>query len=124
MREFKRYRDEERESTPPTERRRFMFEKPESNLEYVYPGIPFYRDPYDRHGVKPDDVRHLEDFTEKIPIVTKEMLRQSQVRHPPFGDFLGIEPTEVFHVHGTSGTTGLGFGAWSRDGVIAHSPVG
>ena len=44
-----------------------MFEKPKSHLEYVYPGIPFYRDPYDRHGVKPDDIRHLEDFTEKIP---------------------------------------------------------
>ena len=73
-----------------------MFEKPKSHLEYVYPGIPFYRDPYDRHGVKPDDIRHLEDFTEKIPIVTKEMLRESQVRHPPFGDFLGIEPAEVF----------------------------
>ena len=107
MAEFKRYWDEERETMPPDERRRFVFERLKSQLEYVYPGIPFYRDLYDRHRVKPDDIRHLEDFTEKIPIVTKEMLRESQTRHPPFGDFLGIEPSDVFHIQGTSGTTGI-----------------
>ena len=107
MSEFKRYWNEERETMPPGKRRRFIFEKLKHQLEYVYPGIPFYRELYDRHGVKPDDIRHLEDFTEKIPIVTKEMLRESQARHPPFGDFLGIDPADIFHVQGTSGTTGL-----------------
>ena len=107
MAEFKRYWDEERETMPPEERRMFIFERLKSQLEYVYPRIPFYRDLYDRHGVKPDDIRHLEDFTEKIPIVTKEMLRESQARHPPYGDFLGIDPCEVFHIQGTSGTTGM-----------------
>ena len=107
MAEFERYWDEERETMPPAERRRLIFERIKKQLNYVYPGIPFYRDLYDQHGIKPGDIRHLEDFTEKIPIVTKQMLRDSQARHPPFGDFLGIDPTDIFHIQGTSGTTGV-----------------
>lgn len=107
MAEFHPYWDEERETMAPDERRRLVFERIKKQLEYVYPGIPFYRDLYDRHGVTPDDVRRLEDFTEKIPIVTKQMLRESQVRQPPYGDFLGIDPAEIFHIQGTSGTTGM-----------------
>jgi phenylacetate-CoA ligase len=48
--------------------------------------------------------------------------------HPPFGDYLGIEPGEVARIHGTSGTTGrptvFGVGAddWIRIGE-AHARI-
>src|SRR4029079_10059357 len=32
--------------------------------------------------------------------------RRSQSEQPPFGDYLCIPDSEVFHIHGTSGTTG------------------
>ncbi len=103
---WRRYWDEERETLPAAQRRRAIFERIKIQLDYAYHAIPFYRDLYDRHDVRPDDIRHLEDFTEKVPIVTKAMLRESQDRHPPFGDYLGVEPVEVARVQGTSGTTG------------------
>jgi phenylacetate-CoA ligase len=103
---YKRYWDEERETLPADERRRLILKRLRHQLEYAYHKIPFYRRLYDTHRVKPEDMRYLEDFTEKFPIVTKQMLRESQEAYPPFGDFLGIDPSEVFHIHGTSGTTG------------------
>ncbi len=34
------------------------------------------------------------------------MLRESQERHPPFGDYLGVDPSKILRIQGTSGTTG------------------
>lgn len=103
---WRRYWDEERETLPADARRRVIFERLKIQLDTAYHTIPFYRDLYDRHKVRPDAIRHLEDFTEKVPVVTKSMLRASQERHPPFGDYLGIDPVEIARVQGTSGTTG------------------
>jgi phenylacetate-CoA ligase len=33
-------------------------------------------------------------------------MRESQAEHPPFGDYLCCDESEVHHIHGTSGTTG------------------
>ena len=33
-------------------------------------------------------------------------MRESQANHPPFGDYLCCDESEVHHIHGTSGTTG------------------
>lgn len=107
MGEYRRYWNEERETMTPAERRRFVFAQIKNQLEYVYAHTAFYRTLYDRHGVKPEAIRSLEEFTEKVPIVTKQMLRESQDRAPPFGDYLGVEPHDIAHIHGTSGTTGM-----------------
>ena len=40
------------------------------------------------------------------PLTTKQMLRDSQVAHPPFGDYLAAPPEQINRVHRTSGTTG------------------
>jgi phenylacetate-CoA ligase len=41
-----------------------------------------------------------------LPLVDKEMLRESQRAQPPFGDYLAAPSFEVVRVHRTSGTTG------------------
>jgi phenylacetate-coenzyme A ligase PaaK-like adenylate-forming protein len=107
MGEFQKYWNEERETMSPAKRERFILERVKKQLEYVYARTPFYRALYDREGVRPDSIRSLQEFTERVPIVTKQMLRESQERLPPFGDYLGVEPLEVRHIHGTSGTTGM-----------------
>ncbi len=107
MVEYRRYWDEERETLLPAERRKRIFVQLKKQLDYAYANIPFYKALYDRHRVKPDDINNLEVFTERIPVVTKQMLRESQSRHPPFGDYLGIQPHEIYRIHGTSGTTGV-----------------
>ena len=40
-------------------------------VKYAYEKIPMYRDLYDKARVKPEDIKSLEDFTEKIPSIDK-----------------------------------------------------
>jgi phenylacetate-CoA ligase len=48
---------------------------------------------------------HLDDLAQ-LPLIDKEMLRQSQRLHPPFGDYLAAAESEIARIHRTSGTTG------------------
>jgi phenylacetate-CoA ligase len=41
-----------------------------------------------------------------IPFTTKTELRESQQRHPPFGEHLCADPADLVRLHVTSGTTG------------------
>ena len=73
---------------------------------YAYEHAPFYRHKWDEAGFHPSHLKSLEDFESKVPVVQKKDLREAQARTPPFGDYLCIPENEVFHIHGTSGTTG------------------
>ena len=74
-------------------------------MEHAWKRAPFYRRKWDDAGVHPSHITSLEAF-EKVPVVTKADLRAAQAAHPPFGDYLCIQPDDVHHIHGTSGTTG------------------
>ena len=74
-------------------------------MRYAWDHAPFYRRKWNDAGIHPDHITSLEAF-EKVPVVTKQELRESQAAHPPFGDYLAIPETEIHHIHGTSGTTG------------------
>ena len=41
-----------------------------------------------------------------LPLTDKEMLRENQRRHPPFGTYLACKPETITRMHRTSGTTG------------------
>ncbi len=79
---------------------------------------PFYRRKWEEAGFHPEQLRSLEDFESRVPVVTKQDLRDSQARVPSFGDYLCIPEQDVHHIHGTSGTTGrptafaIGRGDW------------
>ncbi len=90
----------------PGERAAAILARLQRQLAYAYESAPFYRRLYDAHGVKPSDIRSLEEFTTRVPVVRKDMLRASQEAHPPFGDYLGAPASPLMRVQGTSGTTG------------------
>jgi phenylacetate-CoA ligase len=101
------YWDAERETLDPKQRERVILERIQHQLAYVYDKLPFYRRLYDAHGFKPDHVRTLDDFTTKVPVVTKKMLVADQELHPPFGSYAGDVPDEqATRIHGSSGTSG------------------
>ena len=104
---YQRYWDEERETLEPRRREALILERIRHQLAYVYEKLPFYRRHYDEHGFKPDDVRTLEDFTTKVPVINKKMLVADQQANPPFGSYSGISDiSEVARIHGSSGTSG------------------
>lgn len=79
--------------------------KLQAQLAYAYKNSAFYRKKWDAAGIKPEEIRSLEDF-ESLPLVTKEEIRRDQKDHPPFGSNLCVPFGEVRRVLGTSGTTG------------------
>jgi phenylacetate-CoA ligase len=74
-------------------------------IEYVYENSKMYQDKYAKAGITKDQIKDVKDL-ELLPFTTKEELRASQKRLPPFGDFLAAPAEKVNRVHRTSGTTG------------------
>jgi phenylacetate-CoA ligase len=69
-------------------------------VNHAYEGSPFYRKRLDEQGVKPEDIRSLEDL-EKLPFTNAEDLREGY----PF-PLLSVPFEKVVRIHASSGTTG------------------
>ncbi|OGA29401.1 MAG: hypothetical protein A3I01_12845 [Betaproteobacteria bacterium RIFCSPLOWO2_02_FULL_65_24] len=90
---------------PQPQLREYQLQLMRTRLSYVHERSPFYRRKLDAAGIRPDQVRTLQDV-QRIPFTEKEELRLSQASHPPWGDFACIGPREAVRVFQTSGTTG------------------
>lgn len=66
----------------------------------VYNHVPFYKRKMDELGVKPTDIKGIEDIP-KLPFTYKQDLRDNY----PFGLF-AVPMKDIVRVHGSSGTTG------------------
>lgn len=106
MAKYPKYWNEAKETMDPAEREQVILGLIQEELNYVYENLPFYRELYDSRGFHPSQVQTLDDFTSKVPLLTKDMLRIEQEQHPPFGRYLGFDQEEGLHIHGSSGTTG------------------
>ena len=72
----------------------------QAQVRRVYERVPLYRQRFDAAGVKPDDLRTLEDLA-RFPFVVKTDLRDTY----PFGMF-AVPLGEIVRCHASSGTTG------------------
>jgi phenylacetate-CoA ligase len=95
-----------RETMPADDRDAAIVKRLQEVCAYAYKHAPFYKKKWDEAGFHPEQLRSLEDFEDKVPVITKRDLRASQAQTQPFGDYLCIPRENVYHVHGTSGTTG------------------
>ncbi len=77
-----------------------QLERLRSTLRHAYDNVPFYRDAFDRAGLKPEDCRTLADLA-RFPFTAKTDLRDNY----PFGMF-AVPEHEVRRIHASSGTTG------------------
>jgi phenylacetate-CoA ligase len=82
------------------ELRHLQLERLKWTLRHAYDSVPHYRKKFDAHGVRPDDLRRLEDLA-KFPFTTKQDLRENY----PFGMF-AVPMEKIVRVHASSGTTG------------------
>ena len=71
-----------------------------ATLVHAYEDSPVYRAKFDAHGVRPEDLRSLEDLA-RFPFTTKSDLRDNY----PFGMF-AVPMEQVVRLHASSGTTG------------------
>lgn len=68
-------------------------------ISYCYENIKYYRELFDEHSIRPDDIKTVADLV-KVPVLTKEQLRNR------FWDFLPKELPRC-RVSRTSGSTGI-----------------
>src|SRR5262249_39986858 len=101
-----RYWFPKRETMDPGERERAIVQRLREVCKYAYERSPFYRAKWNEAGFNPDQVTSLESFERRCPVIRKADLRAAQEREPPFGDYVCVPSSEIFHIHGTSGTTG------------------
>lgn len=69
-------------------------------VERLYAVSPFYKKRMDEKGVKPTDIKSIDDIS-KLPFTYKQDLRDNY----PFGMF-AVPMKEIVRVHASSGTTG------------------
>jgi phenylacetate-CoA ligase len=70
--------------------------------------VPFCRRKWEAVGLEPGEISSLADLR-KLPTYTVDDIRQSIEDHPPFGDYLGLDPTSgdaPMRLHSSGGTTG------------------
>ena len=121
------YWDPRLETMPAAERDQLILRKLQQQVRYAHTHSGFYQEFYRDAPVDPSNIRSLEEFAQ-LPILTKEEIRVEQEAHPPYGRFLCVPESQVFRLHGTSGTTGrptvfgIGRQDWERI-AEAHARV-
>ncbi|MEU0027200.1 phenylacetate--CoA ligase PaaK [Streptomyces sp. NPDC006335] len=80
--------------------RALQLERLRASLRHAYEHVPFYRESFDKAGVRPDDCRGLGDLA-RFPFTTKADLRENY----PYGMF-AVPRDHVRRIHASSGTTG------------------
>lgn len=93
-------------------------------LKRAYANCPGVRAILDSAQIKPKDIQSLEDL-KKIPVTTKDELRELQQKTPPFGGFLAVplkdvsavycSPGPIFEPHETSQAY------WKRTGKVLYN---
>lgn len=94
------YYQKEIETAPREQIRAWQDERLVSTVKRVYENVEYYRKKMDDAGVKPEDIKSVDDL-HKLPFLTKDDLRDAY----PYG--LVAEPLEnCVRIQSTSGTTG------------------
>ena len=101
----RRYWNEGIETLPSADQRRLEDARLVEQIAYVCATSPYYRAKLDGAGLKPDDIRHIEDLGE-IPFMEKSEVAASQAD----GTLIGVNqcaPLErIVRIQATGGTTG------------------
>jgi phenylacetate-CoA ligase len=97
---MKNYYQPEIETMPLEQLQALQSERLVKQIQHVYENVPYYRQKMDEIGLKPEDIKGIEDL-HKLPFTNKDELRDQY----PYG-FLGVPLDECVRIQSTSGTTG------------------
>ncbi|MBI5968504.1 MAG: phenylacetate--CoA ligase [Deltaproteobacteria bacterium] len=77
----------------------------------------FYQEKFKKTGIKAAHIKTVDDLVH-VPVVTKEELREEQVKHPPFGRYTVAPAKKWSELHPSTGTTGAPVNTiWSEQDV-------
>jgi phenylacetate-CoA ligase len=106
------------EEMPRPKLRKLQSERLKRLVALVYANVPFYRTKMDAAGVKPKDIRSLDDIA-RLPFTTKDEMRDVY----PYG-LLASDKEKIVEIHTSSGTTGKPVvDAYTRNDIEVWSEV-
>ena len=88
------------ETMPRESIRRIQLEKLRQQAAWAFERVPWYRERFRALGVRPEDIRSLEDVR-RLPFTDKQALRETY----PFG-LCAVPLDDIVRLHSSSGTTG------------------
>lgn len=94
------YYEQEFETMSRGDLNKLQIKRLQDTLEKVYHKVPFYQKAFQKKGIKPENIRSLDDL-QKLPFTEKTDLRDNY----PFNLF-AVPMEEVVRIHASSGTTG------------------
>ena len=97
---MEKYWDPEIETMSREDMKALQSERLVKQVKRVYENVKYYRDLMDKKGVKPEDIKSIDDL-HKLPFISKADLRDGY----PYG-LLAVPLSECVRIHSTSGTTG------------------
>ncbi|MBU0469052.1 MAG: hypothetical protein KKD07_10580 [Candidatus Omnitrophica bacterium] len=83
-------------------RKKRQWNKLKRLIEHAYTNVPFYRNKFDKAGIKPEHIKDESDFR-KIPVTTKKELRDNVSKEYTIAENY---PSKNLRFSNTSGTTG------------------
>ena len=95
-----KYWNEQMETASREQLNQIQLERLQKTVKHVYDNVPLYRERMDAAGVRPEDVKTLDDIT-RLPFTSKQDLRDTY----PYGMF-AVPMDDVVRLHASSGTTG------------------
>ncbi len=97
MTEIKRYWNEAMETLNAEEFQKVQEKNLLNQLAYVWANSPFYREKFEAAGLKPEDVKGLDDL-KKLPFTEKHEIRESLGASPPLGKHACVGMDKVIRV--------------------------
>lgn len=94
------YWNREAECVDRDELRKLQSERLVTTVRHSYENVPAYKCKFDKIGLKPGDIKSIEDLV-KIPFTVKTDFRDNY----PFGMF-AVPMDQIVRIHASSGTTG------------------
>ncbi|HBB16444.1 MAG: CoA ligase [Syntrophus sp. RIFOXYC2_FULL_54_9] len=112
-----KYYNPEIERTSRKEIRQLQNEKLRWQIRRCLAKSEFYREKFRKAGLKAAHIKTVDDLIH-VPVVTKQELREEQIKHPPFGRYTVAPAKDWRELHPSTGTTGIPVNTiWSESDV-------
>lgn len=113
-----KYWNQQIETMPRADIKKLQLQKLKKIVKYSYENSKFYRKKFDAVGLKPSDIKSLDDIV-KIPFTVKSDLKDNY----PYG-MVTTKPEDIVEIHASSGTTGNPIvGAYTKNDMDVWSEL-
>ncbi|MFH0957613.1 MAG: AMP-binding protein [Pseudomonadota bacterium] len=112
------YWDEDLELMSPQKLEEIRTEKMQKHLRFAYLNSPFYKRAFNHAGLRPEEIKSLNDYSQRVPFLEHMQMINNQSANPPFGDFLTMGLKDVSRIYCSPGPLMMPFSVGDMDSYI------